>query len=110
RIWHMLTPVAVLEGNQYAYRDTLAFDMLPEGWEPVKWSGPRRAGAPRLPIAETETQLLAQEHPRPRHRSAKQQAKRQDLARYCSFAYSVLACFRMGISGSASFQRARKSL
>ena len=35
-IWHMLTPVAVLEGNQYAYRDTLAFDMLPEGWEPVK--------------------------------------------------------------------------
>jgi hypothetical protein len=27
--------VAVLEGNQYAYRDTLAFDMLPEGWEPV---------------------------------------------------------------------------
>jgi hypothetical protein len=36
RIWHMLTPVTVLEGNQYAYRDTLAFDMLPEGWEPVK--------------------------------------------------------------------------
>jgi hypothetical protein len=35
RIWHMLTPVAVLEGNQYAYRDTLAFDMLPEGWEPA---------------------------------------------------------------------------
>ena len=36
RIWHMLTPVAVLEGNQFAYRDTLAFDMLPEGWEPGK--------------------------------------------------------------------------
>ena len=36
RIWHMLTPVAVLEGNQYAFRDTLAFDMLPEGWEPVQ--------------------------------------------------------------------------
>src|SRR5215471_8658795 len=36
RIWHMLTPVAVPEGNQYAYRDTLAFDMLPEGWEPTK--------------------------------------------------------------------------
>jgi hypothetical protein len=36
RIWHMLTPVAVLEGNQYAYRDTLAFDMLPDGWEPAK--------------------------------------------------------------------------
>ena len=36
RIWHMLTPVTVREGNEYAYRDTLAFDMLPEGWEPVK--------------------------------------------------------------------------
>jgi len=36
RVWHMLTPVAVLEGNQYAYRDTLAFDMLPEGWQPAK--------------------------------------------------------------------------
>ncbi len=36
RIWHMLTPVAVLDGNQFAYRDTLAFDMLPEGWEPAK--------------------------------------------------------------------------
>jgi hypothetical protein len=36
RIWHMLTPVAALDSNQYAYRDTLAFDMLPEGWEPAK--------------------------------------------------------------------------
>jgi hypothetical protein len=36
RIWHMLTPVAVVEGNQYAYRDTLAFDILPEGWEPAR--------------------------------------------------------------------------
>jgi hypothetical protein len=36
RVWHMLSPVAVFEGNQYAYRDTLAFDMLPDGWEPVK--------------------------------------------------------------------------
>lgn len=36
RVWHMLTPLAVLEGNQYAYRDTLALDMLPEGWEPAK--------------------------------------------------------------------------
>ena len=34
RVWHMLTPVAALDGNQFAYRDTLAFDMLPEGWEP----------------------------------------------------------------------------
>ena len=29
---------------------------------------------------------------------------------YCSFAYSALASFRMGMSGSASFQRVRKSL
>jgi hypothetical protein len=29
---------------------------------------------------------------------------------YCNFAYSALACFRMGMSGSASFQRVRKSL
>ena len=36
RIWHMLTPVAVIEGNQFAYRDTLNFDLLPEGWEPGK--------------------------------------------------------------------------
>ena len=36
RVWHMLTPVSVMQGNQYAYRDTLAFDMLPEGWEPAK--------------------------------------------------------------------------
>ena len=36
RVWHMLTPVQVREGNQYAYRDTLAFDILPEGWEPAK--------------------------------------------------------------------------
>jgi hypothetical protein len=36
RVWHMLTPVSVLEGNQFAYRDTLALDLLPEGWEPGK--------------------------------------------------------------------------
>ena len=33
----------------------------------------------------------------------------QNKRGYCSFAYSTLACFRMGMSGSASFQRARKS-
>ena len=44
RIWHMLTPVAVLDGNQYAYRDTLAFDMLPEGWEPPSDPESYRAG------------------------------------------------------------------
>jgi hypothetical protein len=34
RVWHMLTPLSVLEGNQFAYRDTLALDILPEGWTP----------------------------------------------------------------------------
>ena len=29
--------------------------------------------------------------------------------RYCSFAYSALASFRMGVSESASFQSVRKS-
>jgi hypothetical protein len=29
---------------------------------------------------------------------------------HCSFAYSALASLRMGMSGSASFQRVRKSL
>ena len=28
---------------------------------------------------------------------------------HCSFAYSTFACFRMGTSGSASFQSVRKS-
>ena len=30
------------------------------------------------------------------------------LSGYCSFAYSALACFRMEMSGSASFQSVRK--
>ena len=30
-------------------------------------------------------------------------------ASYCSLAYSALASFRMGMSGSESFQRAKKS-
>ena len=34
----------------------------------------------------------------------------QDHEGYCNFAYSALACFGMGMSGSASFQRVRKSL
>jgi hypothetical protein len=29
---------------------------------------------------------------------------------YCNFAYSTLASFRMGMSGSASFQRVTESL
>ena len=49
---------------------------------------------PSAPIAETEPQILAQDHPRPRHRIVKQEAKRQDFACYCSFEYSALACFR----------------
>jgi len=34
---------------------------------------------------------------------------RSERWNYCSFAYSALACFRMGMSGSASFQRLKKS-
>ena len=35
RIWHMLTPITTLVGNEFAYRDTLAFDMLPDDWRPT---------------------------------------------------------------------------
>jgi hypothetical protein len=34
RIWHMLTPVATSEGNEFAYRDTVTFDLLPDSWKP----------------------------------------------------------------------------
>ena len=33
-IWHMLTPVCTAGDSRFGYRDTLAFDFLPEGWEP----------------------------------------------------------------------------
>ena len=35
RIWHMLTPVETSEVNEFAFRDTLTFDLLPDGWAPV---------------------------------------------------------------------------
>ena len=35
RVWHMLTPVEVLEGNKFACRDTVTFDLLPDGWKPA---------------------------------------------------------------------------
>jgi hypothetical protein len=35
RIWHMLTPIETLPGNQFAYRDTVTFDLLPDGWRPA---------------------------------------------------------------------------
>ena len=35
RIWHMLTPVQTLAVNQFAYRDTVTFDLLPDGWKPA---------------------------------------------------------------------------
>lgn len=34
RVWHMLTPVETLEACQFAYRDTVTFDLLPDGWKP----------------------------------------------------------------------------
>ena len=45
-----------------------------------------------------------------RQLSAKQQATESKSFPYCSFAYSALASFRMGMSGSASFHSVRKSL
>jgi hypothetical protein len=35
--------------------------------------------------------------------------KRKSVLLYCSLAYSALACFTMGMSGSASFQTLKKS-
>lgn len=35
RVWHMLTPVEALGLNQFAYRDTVTFDLLPDGWKPA---------------------------------------------------------------------------
>jgi hypothetical protein len=34
RVWHMLTPVEALAGNQFAFRDTMTFDLLPDDWSP----------------------------------------------------------------------------
>ena len=34
RIWHMLTPVETLAGNEFAYRDTVTLDLLPDSWKP----------------------------------------------------------------------------
>ena len=34
RIWHMLTPVETAGINQFAYRDTVTFDLLPDDWKP----------------------------------------------------------------------------
>ena len=35
RVWHMLTPVEVQGFSQFAYRDTLTFDLLPDNWKPA---------------------------------------------------------------------------
>jgi len=44
------------------------------------------------------------------HEKANSKGRRSALSAYSSFAYSALASFRMGMSGSASFQSVRKSL
>jgi hypothetical protein len=36
RVWHMLTPVEILQGNEFAFRDTVTFDLLPESWEAAR--------------------------------------------------------------------------
>ncbi len=47
---------------------------------------------------------------RQRRRGAREIARAKQPRNYCSFAYSALASLRMGMSGSASFQSAKKSL
>jgi hypothetical protein len=42
--------------------------------------------------------------------SENSKGRHRTFSGYCSFAYSALASFRMGMSGSASFQRVRKPL
>lgn len=34
RVWHMLSPVKILQDSQFAFRDTMTFDLLPDGWKP----------------------------------------------------------------------------
>ena|SRR5271163_1017527 len=35
RVWHMLSPIEILLGGQFAFRDTVTFDLLPDGWKPA---------------------------------------------------------------------------
>ena len=58
----------------------------------------------RLPVilSQHEVARLIESARTPFHRTI--------LMTHCSLAYSALACFRIGISGSASFHRVRKSL
>ena len=34
RVWHMLSPVEISQDSQFAFRDTVTFDLLPDGWKP----------------------------------------------------------------------------
>ena len=34
QVWHMLTPVGVVEGNTVGFRDIALLDILPRGWKP----------------------------------------------------------------------------
>jgi hypothetical protein len=36
RVWHMLSPIQILEGNGFAFRDTVTFDLLPDHWQPAR--------------------------------------------------------------------------
>jgi hypothetical protein len=75
RIWHMLTPVAAREGNEYAYRDTVAFDML--GTSEVIHKATAQEGSPSG--GNDVTQSLAGQQ-----------------RGYPTSAYSALGSFRMG--------------
>ena len=92
---------------QVAYQTYLK-RVMPQVYNPTLFSsqGPRRACTQVLDFSASgllfqRTAACAQCHSAQGHIAP-------DIC-YFSFAYSALACCRMGMSGSASFQRARKS-
>jgi hypothetical protein len=34
RVWHKLSPLEISQDSQFAFRDTVTFDLLPDGWKP----------------------------------------------------------------------------
>ena len=59
---------------------------------------------PSAPVTHNERGLVSFDN-----NLRKKQKQKTNPSPYCNFAYSALACFRMGMSGSASFQSVRKS-
>jgi 2OG-Fe dioxygenase len=110
RIWHGLTPVTIMEGNQYAYRDTLAFDMLPRalGSREVIREAPARGWRSSASNRLSGTSILSSWHPNLDAESLSSK-RMQAFARYCNFACFPSA-FLIGMSRQASFERMRKSI